>query len=60
MMPPAHALATSHAHDVYTDFMEKKGFEVTRKFHLETAWKAVFQHGQGGRVIGINSEVSSL
>lgn len=49
----------SHAHDVYTAFMEKQGFEVTRSFHLETAWKATFSHGTGGRTIGVNSEVSA-
>ena len=53
-------LTTSHAHDVYTDFVSKQGFEVTKHFHLETAWKATFTHGDGqGRTIGINSEVKS-
>jgi metal-dependent amidase/aminoacylase/carboxypeptidase family protein len=47
----------SHAHDVYTAFMAKHGFEVTKKFHLDTAWQATFSHGTGGRTIGINSEV---
>ena len=37
--------------------MEKHGFEVTKKFHLDTAWRATFSHGSGGRTIGINSEV---
>lgn len=49
---------SSHAHDVYTAFMEKHGFEVTKSYHLETAWKATFTHGTGGRTIGVNSEVS--
>ena len=47
----------SHAHDVYTAFMTKHGFEVIKKYHLDTAWKATFTHGTGGRTIGINSEV---
>jgi metal-dependent amidase/aminoacylase/carboxypeptidase family protein len=47
----------SHAHDVYTAFVAKHGFKVTRKFHLDTAWQATFSHGTGGRTIGINSEV---
>ena len=38
--------------------MTKHGFDVTKKYLLETAWKATFSHGTGGRTIGINSEVS--
>ncbi|KDR77128.1 hypothetical protein GALMADRAFT_66365 [Galerina marginata CBS 339.88] len=49
-----------HAHDVYTTFMEKHGFEVTKNFHLPTAWKATFSHGVGGRTIGVNSEMDAL
>ncbi|KAF4612376.1 hypothetical protein D9613_003955 [Agrocybe pediades] len=51
-----------HAHDAYTAFLEKHNFEVTRKYHLETAWKATFTNGQPGegRVIGINSEMDAL
>ena len=37
--------------------MTKHGFEVTKKFLLDTAWQATFSHGTGGRTIGINSEV---
>jgi amidohydrolase len=49
-----------HAHDVYTEFMAKHGFEVTKQFHLPTAWQATFAHGSGGRTIGINSEMDAL
>ncbi|GLB39888.1 putative peptidase dimerisation domain containing protein [Lyophyllum shimeji] len=49
-----------HAHDVLTAFMEKHGFEVTKNYHLETAWLATFTHGEGGRTIGINSEMDAL
>jgi metal-dependent amidase/aminoacylase/carboxypeptidase family protein len=49
--------ANSHAHDVLTAFMSKHGFEVTKHYHLETAWRATFSHGEGGRTIGVNSEV---
>ncbi|KAF8895888.1 hypothetical protein CPB84DRAFT_1245860 [Gymnopilus junonius] len=49
-----------YAHDVYTSFMEKHGFEVVKKFHLPTAWKATFSHGSGGRIIGVNSEMDAL
>ncbi|KAG6872924.1 hypothetical protein C0995_005182 [Termitomyces sp. Mi166 len=41
-------------------FMEKHGFEVTKHYHLETAWRATFTNGEGGRTIGVNSEVSSI
>lgn len=50
----------SHAHDVLTAFLSKHGFEVTKHFHLETAWRAAFSHGKGGRTIGVNSEVNIL
>ncbi|RDB23724.1 Peptidase M20 domain-containing protein 2 [Hypsizygus marmoreus] len=49
-----------YAHDTLTAFMSKHGFEVTKHYHLETAWLATFEHGQGGRTIGINSEMDAL
>jgi amidohydrolase len=49
-----------YAHDAYTAFMEKHGFIVTKKHHLETAWVAIYTHGQGGRALGINSEMDAL
>ncbi|KAG1861202.1 hypothetical protein DFJ58DRAFT_905462 [Suillus subalutaceus] len=49
-----------YAHDAYTTFMEKHGFAVTKKYHLETAWVATYTHGHGGRVLGINSEMDAL
>ncbi|OAX43727.1 hypothetical protein K503DRAFT_765585 [Rhizopogon vinicolor AM-OR11-026] len=49
-----------YAHDAYTAFMEKRGFTVTRNHHLETAWVATYTHGQGGRVLGVNSEMDAL
>ncbi|TFK31806.1 hypothetical protein BDQ12DRAFT_693512 [Crucibulum laeve] len=49
-----------HAHDVLTAFMDKHGFKVERKYHLETAWRATFSHNSGGRTIGINSEMDAL
>jgi len=39
--------------------MAHHGFEVTKHFHLPTAWQATFTHGVGGRTVGINSEVFS-
>lgn len=38
--------------------MEFHEFKVTRHYlELETAWRADFSHGSGGRTIGINSEM---
>ncbi|KZP25570.1 aminoacylase 1-like protein 2 [Athelia psychrophila] len=49
------------AHDILTDFMEKDGFDVTRHYlGLDTAWRAEFTSGKGGRVIGVNSEMDAL
>ncbi|KAF8639156.1 hypothetical protein AX17_001645 [Amanita inopinata Kibby_2008] len=49
-----------HAHDVLTEFMTRHGFKVEKKFLLDTAWRATFTHGNGGRTIGINSEMDAL
>lgn len=41
--------------------MEQHGFVVTRHYlGLETAWQAEFKVGNGGRVLGINSEMDAL
>lgn len=49
------------AHDTLCDFMERHGFVVTRHYlGLETAWRAEFTHGSGGRTLGINSEMDAL
>jgi hypothetical protein len=40
--------------------MEKHGWEVKKHYHLDTAWVATFSHGNGGRVLGINSEMDAL
>ncbi|KAH9994553.1 aminoacylase 1-like protein 2 [Russula compacta] len=49
-----------YAHDVLTAFMEKHGWDVERHYHLDTAWVATFSHGDGGRVLGVNSEMDAL
>lgn len=37
------------------------GFEVTKHYlGLETAWKAEFTQGKGGRVVGVNAEMDAL
>lgn len=46
-----------YAHDALTTFMEGKGFQVERHaYGMETAWRATYEAGQGGRTIGFNSE----
>ena len=49
------------AHDTLTSYLSSKGFHVTRHYAgLDTAWRAEFSLGSGGRVIGINSEMDAL
>lgn len=41
--------------------MSSHGFTVIRHYlGLDTAWRAEFQHSEGGRVLGINSEMDAL
>lgn len=40
--------------------MSKQGFEVKTHYMLPTAWEATFTRGQGGRTIGVNSEMDAL
>jgi amidohydrolase len=50
-----------YAHDTLADFIESHGFVVTRHhLGLQTAWRAEFTHGKGGRTIGINAEMDAL
>ncbi|KAH7913842.1 hypothetical protein BJ138DRAFT_1001456 [Hygrophoropsis aurantiaca] len=50
-----------YAHDILSDFMESHGFTVTRHYlGLDTAWRAEYVHGKGGRTLGINSEMDAL
>lgn len=54
---PQIAFQEVFAHDISTNYMEKKGWKVTRHaYGLETAWEASFEVGTGGPVIGYNSE----
>ncbi|KAJ7668311.1 hypothetical protein B0H17DRAFT_949810, partial [Mycena rosella] len=49
------------AHDILTSFMASHGFTVTKHYlGLATAFRAEFTHGQGGRVLGVNSEYDAL
>ncbi|KAH7101467.1 hypothetical protein BKA62DRAFT_794595 [Auriculariales sp. MPI-PUGE-AT-0066] len=51
-----------HAHDVLTKFMDDQGgWKVTRHYlGFDTAWRAEWSSGNGGRVIGVNSEMDAL
>src|SRR5882762_11470307 len=49
-----------YAHDVLTSFMSSHGFSITRHHHLPTAWVATYTNGQGGRTVGVNSEMDAL
>jgi len=58
---PEIAFKEKFAHDTLTAFMSNHGFSVTRHYlGLETAWRAEFTNGKGGRTIGINSEMDAL
>lgn len=49
-----------HAHDLLTDYLEKKGFKITRHaYGMETAFVAEYSKGKG-RSIGICSEYDGL
>ncbi|KAF9561210.1 amidohydrolase [Agrocybe pediades] len=50
-----------YAHDILTKYMSDNGFKVTKHYlGLETAWRAEYTQGVGGRVIGVNSEMDAL
>jgi metal-dependent amidase/aminoacylase/carboxypeptidase family protein len=49
-----------HAHEVVTNYLEKKGFKVTRHaYGMDTAFLAEFSRGEGRRV-GVCSEYDAL
>lgn len=61
MTPALTSSRTRYAHDILTDFMSQQGFKVTRHYlGLDTAWKAEYTKGKGGRVVGLNSEMDAL
>ncbi|KAG8909050.1 hypothetical protein FRC01_007176, partial [Tulasnella sp. 417] len=50
-----------YAHDTLTAFMREHGFDVTPHYlGLETAWRAAFEVGKGGRTVGFQSEMDAL
>ena len=59
---PELAYEEHHTHDRLVAFMRKqKGWIVTpHAYGLDTAWEAVYEHGKGGRTIGLQSEMDAL
>ncbi|MBS5509764.1 MAG: M20 family metallopeptidase [Clostridium sp.] len=58
---PEIGLEEFHAQKVLTDWLEKKGFAVERGVAgVETAFKAVYRHGEGGPNIGLLCEYDAL
>ena len=50
-----------HASAALANFMAANGFKVTKAYlGLPTAFRAEFQHGRGGRTLGVNSEMDAL
>lgn len=58
---PEIGLEEFHAQKVLTDWLEKEGFAVERGVAgVETAFKAVYRHGEGGSNIGLLCEYDAL
>ena len=58
---PEIGLEEFHAQKVLTDWLEKEGFVVERGVAgVETAFKAVYRHGEGGPNIGLLCEYDAL
>ena len=58
---PEIGLEEFHAQKVLTDWLEKEGFAVERGVAgVETAFKAVYRHGEGGPNIGLLCEYDAL
>ncbi|KZV63757.1 amidohydrolase [Peniophora sp. CONT] len=58
---PELAFEERHASAALASFMAANGFTVTKAYlGLETAFRAEFQHGKGGRTLGVNSEMDAL
>ncbi|KAH7870407.1 amidohydrolase [Lentinula edodes] len=58
---PEIAFQERYARDTLTAFMHRHKFHVTSGYlGLETAWRAEYSYGRGGKVIGINSEMDAL
>ena len=49
-----------HAHKVLTDFVEEKGFKVSRQYTLDTAFRAVSGECDEGLTVGVMCEYDAL
>ena len=47
------------AHDKLCTYLEQQGFDVTRHYQLDTAFRASYSQGKG-RTFGLNSEYDAL
>ncbi|SAM07440.1 hypothetical protein [Absidia glauca] len=57
---PETGMKEYHAHKILTNYLESKGFKVTRHaYNMETAFTAEYSHGEGRRV-GVCSEYDAL
>lgn len=58
---PELAWEEHKAHDKLCSYLEQEGFDVTRHYKLETAFRASYTQGKGtGRTFGLNSEYDAL
>ncbi|KAJ4469583.1 hypothetical protein J3R30DRAFT_3661636 [Lentinula aciculospora] len=58
---PEIAFQERYARDTLIAFMRRHEFNITSEYlGLETAWRAEYSYGSGGKVIGINSEMDAL
>jgi metal-dependent amidase/aminoacylase/carboxypeptidase family protein len=48
------------AHAKVTAYLKDQGFDVEEHYKLDTAFRASYTHGKGGRVFGLNSEYDAL
>ena len=49
-----------HAHDTLTNFLEEKGFKVSRHYTLDTAFRAVSGECDEGLTVGVMCEYDAL
>ena len=48
------------AHDALTEFLERNGFTVSRRYKLDTAFRAVYKQGQGSPHVVVICEYDAL
>ncbi|EJD07264.1 uncharacterized protein FOMMEDRAFT_74213, partial [Fomitiporia mediterranea MF3/22] len=58
---PETAFQEFYAHDTLTEFMRSHGFKVTPHLSgIQSAWRAEWSYGKGGRTFGVNAEMDAL